>query len=85
MNTYYQQFYFYEQEGYQVDTVKFVVPSSVSVEEFNIAVERAKQAFNPEDYNDRIDMAYDMAASIAEQLCGLYEYIDINDVIEIEW
>lgn len=83
MNTYYQQFYFEGQEGNIVDTVKFVVPSSVTVEEFNIAIERAKQAFDPDDYTDRLDMAYDIAASIAEQLCGLYEYIDINGVIEI--
>lgn len=63
--------------------MKFVVPSSVTVEEFNIAVERAKQAFDSDEYTDRLDMAYDMAASIAEQLCGLYEYIDINGVIDV--
>lgn len=60
------------------------MPDSVSVEEFNIAVEREKQSFNQGDYVDRIDMANDMAASIPEQLCELYEYIDINGIIEIE-
>lgn len=61
-----------------------MVPDSVSDEEFNIAVERAKQSFSQEDYDDRLDMANDMVVSIAECMCGLYEYIPINGVIEIK-
>lgn len=85
MKTFYQQFYFNEQEGNIVDTVQFVVPDSVTDKEFNKAVTKAKQSFNQENYGDnRIDMANDMAAHIAECVCGLYEYIPINGVIEID-
>lgn len=85
MKTFYQQFYFNEQEGNVVDTVQFVVPDSVTDEEFNKAVTKAKQSFNQEDYeDDRITMADNMAAHIVECVCGLYEYININGVVEIE-
>lgn len=85
MKTFYQQFYFNEQEGNVVDTVQFVVPDSVSDTEFNKAVTKAKQSFNQEDYeDDRITMADNMAAHIAECMCGLYEYIPINGVIAIK-
>lgn len=85
MKTFYQQFYFNEQEGNVVDTVQFVVPDSVTEEEFNKAVTKAKQAFNKEYYGgDKIAMADEMVVHIAEYVCGLYEFIDINSVIKIE-